>query len=316
MSLGHFSYLLSEQTTHHTKVASDRLELLAKTAAKRYLEERVPLNSTIQKIAEENDLNSNQIERICEMANLATHRVLWSKTAQKESVAFPLADAKNVVSVMGKKPLDPSDPGSPSVSCPAMSDSDYAGPPKGLPMRGPSTMSMLGGDPANVHNGLHEEPEKKRIIIILQKKANERKDLRDKVLLGGMELESLEKQAYHNVKQTVLGGATFRQVYTAAVGSGFGKIAEEFLPKWETDLIAETHGSVRLRLEKLAISKAPEDLISSDMGNVCVINGAHPVLISLDTIQRKTGEIKNGLNNLLRIDDEVKVFSQRLRELS
>ena len=74
--------------------------------------------------------------------------------------------------------------------------------------------------------------------------------------------------------------------------------------------------SIRLRLEKLAISKAPPDLISEEMGNVTVINGAHPVLVSLDTVQRKTGEIKNGLHNLLRIDDEVKVLHQRLRELT
>ena len=40
------------------------------------------------------------------------------------------------------------------------------------------------------------------------------------------------------------------------------------------------------------------------------------VMISLDTVQRKTGEIKNGISNLLRIDDEVKIYQQRLRELS
>jgi len=316
MSMSHFNYLLSEPSSRHIKVAADRLELLAKTAAKRYLEERVPLNSTIQKIAEENDLNANQIERICEMANIATHRALWSKTAQKESIAFPLADAKTVVQVVGKKPLDSDDPESPMVSCPPMSDSDYAGPPKGIPLSGPSTISMMGADPAAVHNGLHEDGEKKRIIIILQKKAAERQDAEDKVLYKGMELESLEKSAYATVKQAVLGGATFRQIYEAASGSGLHKVAEEYLPRFEERLLKEVHGSARLRLEKMAISKAPEDYISDDMGNVTVINGAHPVLISLDTVQRKTGEIKNGLHNLLRIDDEVKVYHQRLRELS
>jgi hypothetical protein len=313
--MSHFNYLLSEPSSRHTKVASDRLELLAKTAAKRYLEERTPLNSTIQKIAAENDLNSAQIERVCEMANIATHRALWAKTAQKESVAFPLADAKTVVKTVGKKPLDSSDPESPKVTCPAMSDSDYAGPPK-VPAPGPSMMSMFGADPDKVHNGLHQEPEKKRIIIILQKKAAERKDQEDKVLVNGMELESLEKRAYHTVKQAVLGGRTFQQLYDAAVGANLHKMAEEYLPKFQEQLLTEAHGSVRLRLEKQAISKAPEDLISSNLGNVSVINGAHPVLISLDTVQRKTGEIKNGLHNLLRIDDEVKVYNQRLRELT
>jgi hypothetical protein len=316
MSLSHFSYLLSEPAARHTKVAAERLELLAKTAAKHYLEERVPLNTSIRKIAEENDLNANQIERVCEMANIATHRGLWAKTAQKEAVAFPLADAKTVIKVVGKQPVDADDPESPKVTCPVMSDSDYAGPPKGIPAVGPSTISMFGADPAQVHQGLHEEPESKRIIIILQKKAAERQDVHDRVLLNGMELESIEKRAYHAVKQAVLGGATFGQIYEAAVGSGLGKVAEEYLPKWERQLINETHGTTRLRLEKLAISKAPEEFISDNLGNVSVINGAHPVLVSLDTVQRKTGEIKQGLHNLLRIDDEVKVFNQRLRELT
>lgn len=316
MSFGHFSYLLSDQKTQHTKVAVDRLDLLAKVAAKRYLEERAPLNDTIRKIAVENDLNSNQIERVCEMANIATHRVLWDKTAQKESVAFPLADAKTIVKVIGKEPQDHDDPEGPKVTCPKMLDSDYAGPPKGIPPSGPSTQSLFGADPHAVHNGLHEEPENKRIIIILQKKAGERKTLASEIIYKGMQLESLEKCAYQAVKQAVLGGATFRQLYVAAAGVELDKLAEEYFPGWEQRLIAEAHGSMRLRLEKMAISKAPEDLISEHMGNVSVINGAHPVLISLDTVQRKTGEIKNGLHNLLRIDDEVKVFTQRLRELT
>ena len=88
------------------------------------------------------------------------------------------------------------------------------------------------------------------------------------------------------------------------------------MPKWQAQLVKDSHGSQRLRLEKLAISKAPADLISDNMGNTTVINGAHPVLISLDTVRRKTGEIKQGLHNLLRIDDEVTVYNQKLRELA
>lgn len=306
---------LTDGATSHTKVASDRLELLANTAAKRYVEEQTPLTHTIRKIASENDLNSNQIERICEMANIATHRALFPKAASKEAVAFPLADAQEVVNVVGKKPLDPSDASSPMVS-PCSMDSDYSGPPQRLPIPGPSTMSMLGADPAKVHNGLHEEPEDKRIIIVIQKKAAEQSDLKSKILYKGMELESLEKRAYKEVKQTILEGATFYELYKAASAAGLDSMAEKYLPKWQDQIISESHGSQRLRLEKIAITKAPAELISENLGNMTVINGAHPVLVSLDTVNRKTGEIKQGLNNYLRIEDELKVFNQRLRELS
>ena len=317
MSLNHhFSYLLSDSGPRHTKIAADRLELLAKTAAKRYLEERAPLNDTIKKIAEENDLNAQQIERICEMANIATHQGLWAKTANKEAVAFPLADSKNVVSVVVKKPMDPGDSESPMVSSSPSVDADYSAPPRGIPCPGPGLASLMGADPATHHNGLTEESPRKQIIIMIQKKAAERKDLRDDIIVDGMELESLKKAAFVTVKQAVLSGASFRDIYEAAVGMGLGKTANELLPDFQEKLIGEVIGDTRRRLEKQAILRAPDDLISDDLGNTTIINGAHPVLISLDTVQKKTGEIKNGLNNLLRIDDEVKVFEQKLRELS
>lgn len=299
----HFQYLLSGP--QQTKVASDRLDLLAKTAARRYLQEGIPLNDSIKKIASENDLNPNQIERVCEIANIATHQGLWSKTAQKESVAFDLADAKTIIRVSGN-----------GTNMPAASPcGDYMGPPTGIPAGGPSLTSMLGADPAAVHNGMGPEPEKKRIIIVIQKHAAARKILQDQLAYKTMELESVEKRAYDTIKQYVLGGGSFANVYQAAVGAGFGKTAEEYLPKFEDRLIEEVHGETHRRLVKEAIGRAPEDLISGDLGNMTVINGAHPVMISLDTVQRKTGEIKNGLHNLLRIDDEIKVYTQRLRDL-
>jgi hypothetical protein len=309
----HFQYLLGG--SQQTKVASDRLDLLAKTAARRYLHESVPLNESIKKIASENDLNPNQIERVCEIANLATHQGLWAKTAQKESVAFDLADAKTIIRVSGNgtngAPCDVAPPPSPCGG-----DSDYMGPPKGIPSPGPSLSSLLGSDPSSVHHGMGMEPERKRIIVVIQKHAAARKILQDQLVFKGMELESLEKRAYNTIKQCVLGGESFQRIYQAAAGAGLGKMAEEYLPLFEDRLIEEVHGADHRRLVKEAIGRAPEDLISSDMGNTTIINGAHPVMISLDTIQRKTGEIKNGLHNLLRIDDEIKVFTQRMRELS
>jgi len=315
----HFQYLLGG--SQQTKVASEQLELLGRTAARRYLHESAPLNDSIRKLAEENDLNPNQIERVCEIANIATHQGLWAKTAQKESIAFDLANAKTIVSVAGNGTNGAAPcTGDCSPNVPPMAacggDSDYLGPPRGIPSMGPSLMSMLGSDPSQVHNGIGMEPDRKRIIIVIQKHAEARKALAGQLIYKGMELESLEKKAFETVKQCVLGGATIGQIYQAAAGAGFGKVAEEYLPKFEDRLIEEVHGDIHRRLVKEAIGRAPEDLISDDLGNMTIINGAHPVMISLDTIQRKTGEIKNGIHNLLRIDDEIKVYTQRMRELS
>lgn len=308
MNAGHFAYLLADNKTQRTKVAGDRLDILAKSAAKQYIENKTPLNSTIAKFAQENDLNSNQIERVCEMANIATHQGLWSKTAQKDSVAFPLADAKAVKIACGCGEPPPA---------PENIDADYSGPPKEIPGTGPSLESLMGVDPTAGHNGLYEDTPRQRIIVVLQKKAAARQRIADRVLVDGMQLENeLVPKAFHLVKQAVIGGVTFRQLYTAAAGVGLSKVAAEMLPAFEKKLIADTHGDVKTRLVKHAISKAPEDLISDDLGNTTIINGAHPVLVSLDTVQRKDGEIRNGLRDLLRIDDEVKILRQQMRELS
>lgn len=311
MDLGHFQYLL-DGGSEHTKVASDRLELLAKTAAKRYLEEKANLTSTIKKLAEENDLNPEQIRRVCEMANIATHNGLWSKTAEKDKIAFDVADAENIIKVV---PKSDNEAGAPPPCPSGSTTSDYAGPPTGLPSAGPSILSSM-GDPEKVHHGLHEVPEKKKIIIILQKKAEERKSLKSDLLYKGMQLETLEKKAFEATKQAVLGGETFEDLLLAAAGCGLGKTAAEYFLQWQEDLIEGSHGEMHNRLVKEAIHKAPDDLVSDDLRGVTVVNGAHPVMISLDTVQRKTGEIKNGIHNLLRIDDEIKVFQQKIRDLS
>src|SRR4030095_6087284 len=102
-----------------------------------------------------------------------------------------------------------------------------------------------------------------------------------------------------------------REVARAACAGGLGATAHELLPKFESALLRETTGSVRSALEKNAISKAPEDLISRRLGATTVVNGAHPVLIALDTVQKKNGVVRTLLLNLLRIDDELKVFRQK-----
>src|SRR4051812_43379486 len=119
----HFSYLL-DGPRPAAQVSSERLDTLAKTAARRYIDGRVPLNDSVVKLAAENDLNPQQIERVCEMANIATHQALWPKTAAKHELAFPVANADVVIKLAGHQ--------TPSRSSSGMK-SDYAGPPSGLP---------------------------------------------------------------------------------------------------------------------------------------------------------------------------------------
>lgn len=307
MSLGHFSYLLSNTKSQMTKVSSEQLDMLASSAAKQYVESGAPLNATIAKFASENDLNRNEIERVCEMANIATHRFLWSKTAQKESIAFPLANSREIVA-----PAVPCD--APAANACGIAGSDYLGPPPNLPAETPSLMSMLGLQ-AEGHDGF-QVPEKKRIIIVLQKKASERERLAAKVVSAGIQLDELEKKACSAVKAAVINGESFEGILAAASQMGLRKTAESIVGKFEGAVIHDSNNKLRYGLDKVAISKAPEDLISNNLGNMTVINGAHPVMVHFGTVDKKVGEIREGLRGLISVDDEVKILNQRMRELS
>lgn len=318
MNVGTFDYLLAPQ--QRSAISSDRLEILAKTAAKRYVDEGLSLNDTIGKLAADNNLNANQVERVCEVANIATHQALWPKTAAKEKVAFQVADPRVVLRVTRISPTLSSAPsggvsGVSGGACGCSSMADYAGPPK-LPAPGPSMATLMGADAEQCHNGLYDEPERKKIVVIIEKKAAELRRIKDQAIVATLAAETAEKLAYAAIKQEVLGGTSFGQIYEAAACSGLSKVAGQLLPKFRDRLLSESSGSMRVRLEKLAILKAPESLISNDLGNVTVVNGSHPVLVSLDTVQRTNGVVKNTLSNLVRANDELKVYTQRLQELS
>ncbi|RKX67351.1 MAG: hypothetical protein DRP42_00705 [Tenericutes bacterium] len=304
-----FDYLLKE-ASQTSAVSADRLMLMAKTASGRFLRENVPLNDTIQKFAEDNDLNGHQVERVCEMANITTHQSMWPSAPEKEKIAFPLASPKVII-------LSGGSGASSSGGCchsPASAGADYMGPPS-MPAPGPSMAEMFGEDPSAGHSGMRGPGPAKKIIIIMQRKEAQAKRIRDELLVEGMKYESEKKAAYNAVKQEVLGGTSLAVIQDAANAAGFGKLAAEILPEFQKALVAETYGPIKTALEKVAIAPAPEELISKNLGNTTIVNGAHPILISLDVLHRKDDRIKVLSTGLTNVNDELKVYGQKIREL-
>jgi hypothetical protein len=70
---------------------------LAKIAALGFIQSNKPLNESITKIAEENNLNPQQIQRVCELSNKAVHSYCLLKEADK-NFSFELSDAQKVLS--------------------------------------------------------------------------------------------------------------------------------------------------------------------------------------------------------------------------
>lgn len=279
--------------------SQERLDTWSKTASNRFVGEGIPLNDSIKKIAQSNDLNPHFIERVCEMSNLYTHNALLPSEPEKRAgFAFPLADAKTVIASLRMVPK----------SGPAMK-SDYACPPSG-PKTGPTMAEMFGsGKPG--HDGF-QVPEKKRIIIMIQKKAAVKRRVRDALLKTAMEVETAELHMHKQVKQAVMQGMGLEEIHQAACSAGLGEITQDVLPK-TAKLLNKQFLVKDAELQKLAF-EAPEELIDRDVP-VTVINGRNSLMASIDVLKQYRSNASCIQKGLMGLEQEVEYLKQRLKEL-
>lgn len=87
-----------------------KFEKYAEIAANAYLNDKIPLNDSIVKLAEEKDLNPDQIKRVVEAANVKVFQKHFSDEDREghKDVDFDVADPKVIISrvYVVKKPYD------------------------------------------------------------------------------------------------------------------------------------------------------------------------------------------------------------------
>lgn len=280
-----------------TKVASvseERLATFAKIASNRFVGESVPMNDTIAKIAQDEDLNSHAVERVCEMANLQAHAsLLPSEPEKRASFAFPLADSKKVASMICVKP-----------SSGIAMRSEFARPPCGPAASSGPSMADLFGVSGQAHDGF-QVPEKKSLVIMIQKKASEKNRMHDKLLKEAMLVETAEKAAHHQIKQAVLQGESLDDIHVNACNAGLGDFAVEYLDK--------TAGVLQKEFVKCAF-EAPEELIDRSVP-VRVINGRNPIIASLDLLKQYRDNVFSIREGLMGLEQDISILKQRLKEL-
>ena len=288
---------------HSSGPGAEQLEMWSKLASKRFIQDGIDLNTSIKKLAEQNDLNPHFIERLCEMSNLATHNALIPKDPEKRaSFAFPLANSKEVIASIEHR------------AAPVAILSDYASPPEGLGDDGPS-MNELFGVSEPCHNGF-DLPERTQTVIMIQKKAALRQQRHDQLIKAAMMIEDAEKKAYSAIKQAMCSGQSLPDIHKAACLSGLGHVTQKLLPKTAALLGKEISAppAIQQRLEKLAF-KAPEELIDRSVP-MKVVNGRNTVIASLDTLNRCYHDADRLKGSVLDIDDEIKGLRKRLKEIS
>ena len=79
-----------------------KLQYLASKASDSHIDENIPLNNSIAKLAQENKLNPDELSRVCELANLKTFDSAVKKAASN-SAQFDLADINQIRKQLGMK---------------------------------------------------------------------------------------------------------------------------------------------------------------------------------------------------------------------
>ncbi len=266
-----FRYLVND-----VPKSSTDLELLgeyAKYAASAYLgADKVPLNDSITKLAQVNNLGPPQVSIVCQEANKEVHSIMFDRSAEKYT-SFDLADPSVVLGGAG------------SVKT-ASAGSDYYQSPK--EHIAPKDFDFFGG---SGHSGLRDNSKFVKQAS-LEKLAEEAKQLfRDKVLLED-HIEYLEKQfvktARNHLTQYRIDERRSQYPYLAK----FTKIAG--MSDEDTNHLMDLLDHVMVRqglIEKTADQKADASLVDWDM-DARVINGNHPLEMVIKTIVDKKNQHK------------------------
>lgn len=278
-----------------SKYASpEQIDLWAKLASDRYVQDGVPLNDTILKIANDSGLNPEFITRVCEGANLHTHGALLPRDAEKRaSFNFPLADPKAIIIQISPKKQEQS------------TLSEFSRPPTESVSEKPSMAEMFGvKDQGDGGEG------DKRTLIVIEKKAAEQSELKQKMIALGLRQETLVKQAAKVIKEHILQGMNPDTIYKAACFAGVGKEAADIL----TPVMKEIQDNTTMRFEKTAMP-APEELFTRNVP-MKVVNGDHAIIAHLRTVRENDLGIGMYGNRLAAVNDEVQIHRRKIQKIS
>ncbi|NCU31070.1 hypothetical protein EOM57_04670 [Candidatus Saccharibacteria bacterium] len=82
-------------------ITESELNLMGRQVSRDYLTKDASMNVSIYKLAKAQKLNSSQVARVAEAANLATNEALWSRSKKGEYV-FDLADQEKIAEMINK----------------------------------------------------------------------------------------------------------------------------------------------------------------------------------------------------------------------
>jgi len=271
-------------------------------ASRDYVLNGTALNSSICKIASENELSPIQIQRVCEIANHHAYAQLF-KTAEDKTFDFPLADSEKIMELTQEEPEKIA--------------SDYFCGPQG-------TKKDL--DVNKVFNiaSISNEPEveefRKTAQQTLSKIAASQDELCSRLMAMREEISDAENGFYKIAKEMVLNGADFGDICVACLDAWHE--SPNLLEKVATKLVKEgVFGAKAQHLQKTGEAVEAE-YISPKLSKMTpvvqtkIINGNHPIIASINTLAAKykeAGDIDSA-NTIL--EDRSRLIKTRVEDLN
>lgn len=312
-------------------VSKHDLERWGNEAATEYLHNQTPLNHTVEKIASENNLNADQVKRVCEFANITTNLSLFEKMADKR-FKFDQADASQVMRKMAA--------GDATEKVAGMARQAYSmSVPDELKRRNTTAyqdIREIGSEKiAHIASASRDAEDPDQLLKLLEAKTAALEELKMDKFAADALVANAEDQIYEEMKSRVLGGDnTFGEFCAAALSHGKtasdkGTIKEALLKaayrlventgadQYLTDTMAETHngGVSKTAAVKLA-GAVPDEYIADEFDSpgvpFVVRNGNMNLYFTLDTLVKQKDK-SCGMNRpLLLLDDDVRYIKRKL----
>jgi hypothetical protein len=218
------TFLLSGH--HSSSISPEMLEVMGKEASHLFLQDRVPLNDAVVKVASEHpDITAEQVKRVAEFANVATYIELHGKNKTSGAKAsypqFPLADPVDISRRMTEDAK--------ATVVPTVSPEFSAGPGREKTSaaedpREEAFAAMFGVTKEKTaevdysrDTAVHEATSAKDMLV----------GLRDSLAGSRENMDLMKKEAeasfYEHAKRHVLGGGSVADVYKAAEATGFNQ---------------------------------------------------------------------------------------------
>ena len=321
---------LSEGSDQKPSGSLEVLKEFAKEAALGFLgNEKIPLNHTIQKTAQVENLTPDNISIICQEANKAVHGQMF-KTAENKYVDFELADPTAIVSNLETK-LSKHASYDTSTAAGTFMDNIEKTASADVSMSddfsfAPGEKQSMGSDFAFTkqagHDGL-KTPQSHINKIANMKKVAELEEIRDDLIVLEAQIESVENKFIKEARNLLLPYPLVDRADKYSYVTKFCKIAgvsEETFDRLTGHVEAVMKGQGLL--EKSASLKADEKYISDNL-DARVINGNHAMMVTVKTLvdKEKRKELYKNRRNLIKTEfDESEngdgaILGQKVREL-